>query len=441
MELLIYTRNITPRVEYIFRFIFKDILRINYRITTSITEAQAYYGHVLSYSHKRIGDSLQVVPHGLLLEEGLRHHEFEVHDWQGLPAFLLTAPDSKIPFDIFSAAFYLVTRYEEYNAVRNCKVDPHCRYSSQFSMAFRNNFLHIPIIDLWAYRFLDVLKSSNYSLTRRPRKFSFIHTFDLDSAYAIKGKGLVRIFLASMRKLCKGQKPRLLFRLKVLLGRIPDPFDIYSTLIDFLPEGPQTIWFIHVGRWGKYDKSIPVKSASMRKLIGLLGDCFRIGIHPSYRSFLKDGEVKREISDLVDTYNQYVACSRQHFLRLRVPFTYRILVKFGITEDYSMGYSDAAGFRAGTCTPFVFYDLIDEVSLNLKVFPFAVMDSTLVGQGISPDQAKALIKSIINSIRSVDGTFVSVWHVDYLSGYEQGDGWFDVLRSTLNYLEGGGDAD
>lgn len=434
MELLIYTRRVNPRIEYIFRFIFKDILKLSYRITTSITEAQGYYGPLLSYSHQQIGKSVQVIPHGLLTETGVHHHSFEVTDWNGLPSFPLTAPDAEIPFDIFSASFYLLTRYEEYTSSR-LNSDKHSRYSHLMSIASKNNFLHLPIIDLWAFRFLEILSKRGYSLTCKTRKFNHIVTFDLDSAYAFKHKGLVRVALSAIKSLVSGAKPDFIRRFKVLAGLKPDPFDIYDELIPILPSTPQTIWFIHSGSWGSYDKPIPIHSDAMKNLVQSLGEKFRIGIHPSYNSFLNENRTRDELAVLVDVLDQAVGCSRQHYLRLSLPTSYRILVKLGVTEDYTMGYSETIGFRAGTCTPFVFFDLLAEQPINLKVYPFQTMDSAMILKGMSADNAFGSVKQMIESVKNVNGTFVSVWHVDYLSGYQNDGDWFEVFKQTLSYLK------
>ncbi len=388
---------------------------------------------MLSYSHQHIGNSVQIVPHGLLTEEGIKHHSFEVVDWNGMPAFPLTYPNSQIPFDIFTASFYLVTRYEEYT-VSKSSLDKHIRYKHQMSLAYNNNFLHLPVIDLWAYRLLDILKSHNYSLTVKPRRFNYITTVDLDSAYAFKHKGLLRVTFAAFKSLLSNGKPNFLQRFRVVLGLAPDPFDIYDDLIQILPESPQTVWFIHTGKWGKYDKSIPVNKPAVKTLINRLGEKFRIGIHPSYGSFLNEKKTRKEVSVLVDALNLYVACSRQHFLRLSLPKTYRMLIKLGITEDFTMGYSDVIGFRAGTCTPFVFFDLPAEQMLNLKVFPFQVMDSTFVGNNLAPSVARDEIFRMVDSVRSVNGTFISIWHIDYLSGYGYSKGWLSTIKEMLNYL-------
>lgn len=435
MELLIYTRKVTPRVEYIFRFIFKDILRLNYRITSSVTEAQGYYGPLLSYSHQKIGKSLQIVPNALLFEEGMRHHSFEVLNWDGLPAFPLTAPDTELPFDIFVASFFLITRYEEYTCSR-FEFDMHSRFNSSLSIASQHNFLHLPIVDMWAYRLMDVFKAKGYSLTVKSRKFSQIVTLDLDSAYAFKGKGVARTVLSGFNSLLAGRKPNFIKRFKVLAGITTDPFDIYDSLFRLLPESPRTIWFVHAGKWGKYDKPIPIKSSLMKSIVNRLGEKFRVGIHPSYSSYLNEQKARAELSDLVNVLDQSVSCSRQHYLRIHIPRTYRMLVKMGITEDYSMGYSNTVGFRAGTCTPFVFYDLIMEQTLNLKVVPFQVMDSALISSQKSAEQSQVIIRQLIDAVKQVDGTFVSVWHANYLSGYEHNSDWFGCLKQMLGYLKG-----
>jgi hypothetical protein len=281
---------------------------------------------------------------------------------------------------------------------------------------------------------LEILKARNYSLSIKPRKFNQIITIDLDSAYAFKHKGIIRVLLSAFKSVITNGKPDFVKRFKVLAGLEADPFDIYSNLFTILPSSPQTIWFVHAGKWGKYDKPIPISTPAMKALVGTLAEKYRVGIHPSYSSFMNEHKTREELADLVNALDQAVACSRQHYIRLRLPMSYRILTKMGITEDYSMGYSDTVGFRAGTCTPFVFYDLISEQPLNLKVFPFQVMDSIFVNEKISPEKAREIIFGLIEAVRRVNGTFISVWHVDYLSGYGQSDGWFSLLKDVLNDL-------
>ena len=46
-------------------------------------------------------------------------------------------------------------------------------------------------------------------------------------------------------------------------------------------------------------------------------------------------------------------------------------------NDYSMGYLDQAGFRAGTATPFYFYDVSREFQISLKLIPIFATENSL----------------------------------------------------------------
>ena len=80
-----------------------------------------------------------------------------------------------------------------------------------------------------------------------------------------------------------------------------------------------------------------------------------------------------------------------------MPSSYNHLLAAGITHDYSMGFADRVGFRAGTCTPFYFYDLDFEIQTPLKVFPFALMDTTLNDyMKLTPKQSLGRIRDLKN---------------------------------------------
>ena len=119
-----------------------------------------------------------------------------------------------------------------------------------------------------------------------------------------------------------------------------------------------------------------------------------------------------------------VTKSRQHFLKLTLPETYNQLSDLGIIEDYTMGYASAIGFRASICSAFTFYNLDIETILPIKIHPFAVMDATLLYYlKLSPQASLLQISSLIEEIKNVNGTFMSLWHNDTFSNYNQWEGW------------------
>jgi hypothetical protein len=117
---------------------------------------------------------------------------------------------------------------------------------------------------------------------------------------------------------------------------------------------------------------------------------------------------------------------------LKFPDTYRHLIERDITDDYSMGYANEIGFRAGICTPFNFYDLDLEAETGLRVHPFAIMDATLnLYMKLNPEEAVHRCLSILESVKAVGGEFCILWHNETLSDEKQWSGWKVVYEKIV----------
>jgi hypothetical protein len=158
-----------------------------------------------------------------------------------------------------------------------------------------------------------------------------------------------------------------------------------------------------------------------------LASVTQLGIHPSYGTFLNEEAVKQEIDKLERITGKKITMSRQHFLRFSMPVTYRILLRCGIREDYSMGFADRIGFRAGTSHPFRFFDLEANCETGLMLYPLTVMDGTLLDyMQLSPQKAIGKITMLAEIIRRHRGAFVSLWHNESLGEYKRWKGWRQV---------------
>jgi hypothetical protein len=167
-------------------------------------------------------------------------------------------------------------------------------------------------------------------------------------------------------------------------------------------------------------------------LIKYIADYNSIGIHPSFRSNSQPEQLKKEITRVSKVLKRNITNSRQHFLKLTFPETYRRLIENDITDDYTMGYSSDVGFRASICTPFYFYDLEREMPSKLKIHPFAVMDATLrYYMRVKPDKALSHIEPLIKEVRAVNGTFISLWHNESLSNMHPWDGWQNIYADMV----------
>jgi hypothetical protein len=99
-----------------------------------------------------------------------------------------------------------------------------------------------------------------------------------------------------------------------------------------------------------------------------------------------------------------------------------------------MGYSDHIGFRAGTCTPFLFYDLDYEVQTPLKVCPYQLMDTGLLKTASLLDK-KHRLKAIIDQVKAVDGVFVPVFHNYTFSNEVRWRGFKELFNIILNSVD------
>jgi hypothetical protein len=186
---------------------------------------------------------------------------------------------------------------------------------------------------------------------------------------------------------------------------------------------------------GEFDKNIDWQNGRLQSLIRRIAHKYGAGIHPSYQSNAAFPILKMEkerLENILKLPPLSILRSRQHFLKLRFPDTYRNLLKAGILEDFSMGYADDIGFRAGIANPFYWYDLENEQVTVLKVHPFQVMEVTLQQYlELSPDEAIEKVKPLVAAIKAVGGTFTTLWHNSTLSNIDEWEGWRKVYEEVI----------
>ena len=184
-----------------------------------------------------------------------------------------------------------------------------------------------------------------------------------------------------------------------------------------------------------FDKNISFGNINYKLLIKNVADYCKVGIHPSYFSLKNELKIKKEKKRLEQIVNFPITKSRQHYLRLDLPETYQNLVDLEIKEDYTMGYASHYGFRAGTCTPFYFYDLDHEIQTPLKVFPFAVMDGTLKDYlNFTAKRSYDTILKLANEVKKVDGTFITLFHNESVGGTGRWKGWKTLYENIMREL-------
>lgn len=427
--ILVYAHKISPRLKYIADFILGDLCGFEVTYTSSSGEFVAHQGPKLSYYETSLGDELNVIPHALLFEKGIKPQSVPVSIWNDLPVLFKTQ-HPLIPFDIFAASFYMLSRYEEYLPHI---ADAYNRFEADSSIAFQNKFVHLPVVNLWAIELRKLLLQRYPGIPAKENRYKYISTIDIDNAWAFKHKGFMRTVGAYARSVFRFDAVDAKERFLTLAGRMHDPYDTYDMLLGIQEEYKlPMIYFFLLGNYGMNDKNISANNFSFQALIKRLADYAETGIHPSFGSNENNNQVRIEISRLTQITHKQVTKSRQHFLKLHFPETYKNLIQSGIQEDYTMGYASQVGFRAGVCSPFKWFDLETDKVSPLTVYPFAIMDATLLYyMKLSPEQAIAKSAEIIAQIKKVNGTCITVWHNETIGNWRQWKGWQQVYREVV----------
>ncbi len=430
-EVLIYSPKQTARVRYVFRLVFEELLRIKPVFTSSVDEFQSSDMCKIIYGDKEISDDIFFQSSALLFEKGIGNPNLEPFDFEGLKViFPVYSKSSALPFDVFSAIFYFVARYEEYQPY---KTDKHGRFTAHLSEAHELGILEKPVVNIWALRIKEILTERYPNLKFTKVHYKFLPTYDIDSAYAYAQKGLVRSlggYFISVKNL---DWKDIIERTRVLFTKRKDPFDTFDLQIALQKKyGLRPMYFILFGRYGRFNKNINTRNRSFRFLVKMLSDYAKIGIHPSYNMVDDETILPFERKNLENALNKNIDSSRQHFLRLNLPSTYRQLINNDIVNDYSMGFAALPGFRAGICTSYYFYDIDLEAVTNFRIHPFAVMDGTLKDyMDMTTTDAIDKISQLIEEVRKVNGTFISLWHNEALSDKKRWAGWLNVYEQLI----------
>jgi hypothetical protein len=429
--MLIYTTSITSRLQYISDFIGKELTGTAFQLTDSKDKYLSHTGSRINYSAENFDPGgFWLKPVSLLAETGIKEQATGIFIVKGHQAFFKTEGD--LSYDIFAATFYLLSRYEEYLPSRH---DVYGRYAHTNSLAFRNNFLDIPLVNTWLNSFREILAHKFPDVISRDPVFQFIPTYDIDEAYSFKHKSAARMAGAFIKSLVKGNWAVIKDRREVLSGKRNDPFDSYDWMNELHREfelSPR--YFFHVAaRTGKYDRNISPGRPALRNLIRAHAERYQIGLHPSWQSGDDPRLIQTEKETLERIAGKQIISSRQHFIRFNLPETFRSLLSAGILEDFSMGYGSINGFRASVATPFYWYDLEKEKATGLLLYPFCYMEAnSFYEQRISAQQALEEMRHYYDVVRKVNGTLITIWHNTFLGTAAFFNGWREAYEQFIS---------
>ena len=429
--MLVYSHHITPRLQYIVDYL-NEKLGLQAVVTNDAETFKAHPSAKINYSTQRLAaDELFIQSSGLLHEDEIRKQYIHCFEWKNSIAFFQTNDD--VGFDIFSAIFYCVSRYEEY---LEHEPDEYGRYAHWNSWAWKNHLLHKPVVDGWLQEFGKMLQNKFSTqasgFTIHASGFAFIPTYDIDIAWSYKHKGFWKSIASSLK-----YPSTIGTRWKVLRGKLQDPYDSYEWLhrLHHQYQLSPIYFFLVAKEQGSLDKNTSPKTKALQQLIQQAKQNYEVGLHPSVHSNTAKECLANEKNILQQLIRERVTKSRHHYLQVHVPHSYREIIAAGITDDYTMGYGTVNGFRASTSNSFLWYDLENECSTQLRIHPFAFMEANSFYElKQKPDKALQELIQLKNEVLQVNGTLITIFHNHMLGTAPMFAGWREMYEEFVKLL-------
>ena len=393
----------TPRQEYAVDLVLRVVLGLDWEWTEGEAQVQLPSGGLLASSE-------------VVLQP-------PIGPWRGWELPYATGGE----LEVFAFAFWVVTRMEEWTTEGR---DRHGRFQGETCWAAQAGVLEVPVVE-------QVVRT--WAIEARlpeppPRRSRWFATVDVDNALAYSGKPAWRVLAGFGKDAVERNWRRISERWAVLSGHERDPFDTYEALLDLHEIGGlESVFFFLMADRGPHDEGLLHTSKGLHAAIRKVAPRARVGIHPGYASHGNAERIEREAQRLERVLGEGIRHGRQHYLLHEAHRAWPSLVAAGVEEDWSMGYADRLGFRAGMARPFPAYDLAGERTLPLVVHPVMAMDVTLARYMAleAGQQTLERVWRMAEAAWAVGGDVVTIWHNETYAGRGEWEPWRQFYQTLI----------
>jgi len=344
--------------------------------------------------------------------------------------------------DLVASALFLLCRWEE--TVLSAR-DEHGRMPFTESVSYRQGFLERPLIDEYALVLREWLKGLLPGWVPAAGRFSVKLSHDIDVVFPFSSmRGAARLIAGDLVRRRDPVRAWSTARLAALQCVAPRRTTYYEGIfrlaaISRRHEMASAFYFM-AAKPGPYDSAYDPSSRLVRDAIRKLEDLgFEIGFHPGYETFANPERLAEEKSRLDAVLGRSRYGGRQHYLRFRVPDTWRHWEQLGLAYDSTMTFAGHEGFRCGTCHAYYPFDIEADRVLGVRELPLVVMDGTLRQyRALHPVEAQARVLELARRCHEVEGTFSLLWHNSSLSG--EWSSWgldYEAMVTSLSELQRG----
>jgi hypothetical protein len=416
MKIIIYSPIISARIKYIFSFIFISILKTEISFTDDKTFFLNSTDFKINYSAEAFADELFFKSKKFLLSKNIENTDFKTAKFADYTVPFATK-NSALPFDVFAASFFILSRYEEYLHYQNSTEN----FQYKDSFQYKWKILGKPIIDEWALIIKNIILSKHQNFKFAPKNFTHQATVNLN----LKPNLPTGILARSKHAVSSTFNRKENFLKQVFDNALGFEANTEKTLANLNENlADNTLFFVGFKSQPETQNTYTESFIYLKnKNIGLL----RISQQADKNSINLKANLK-----IINENTDSTCNNSQQLNELKLPNDYVNLLSLGLNVDYSMGYTDKIGFRAGTATPFNWFDLQLDKATTLNVKPICICDIAL--QTLNKNESIEVLQECIDAVKLVNGPLYSSWQLKSLSKKAQFNKWNTLFEKAINYI-------
>jgi hypothetical protein len=336
--------------------------------------------------------------------------------------FMETDGQITMAIDVFGSSFFLLTGYEE---LVNVDRDIHGRFPAASSIGHQENFLHLPLVNIYLEILWTVMKRIWPRLERKKRRYRLLVSHDIDNPFDLLLKGLTEaappVWRSFRDRGLRGARDSIESWRKYRREMSSPGFIDYEGLMDLSEEagGRSAFYFKSNREAEENDSSYRLESLAAKKRVArILERGHEVGFHPGYYTYNSKRRWFEEWTDFQRLLpGVEILGGRQHFLRFSIPETWSFWEEAGLKYDSTLSFADSVGFRCGTCYEYPVFDVRERRRLDLRERPLLAMDKSLLKSkymGYRLGEAEEHLQAMKKMVRSLEGDFTLLWHIGNL---------------------------
>lgn len=333
------------------------------------------------------------------------------------------AVDKKVTFsyDIINTSFVLLSCLEEYSTDKEDYLN---RFLASYS--FRKEFIDIPLFDINSHILCESLEVLDENIKTSETSFRIMLTHDVDNV----NSRTKNVFLHNAKEVLLNSNKPMQNRINQMLRQFfTNRYCQFDNCMQLeLKYNAKSEFYFLQGKKDRLGKRYELDELKDHKHLFEQYPQFVVGLHTNVHSYDNENNIREEIQLIEKFFGRKINSCRNHYLRFKVPETWKILDRCGINFDTTLGFSDINGFRAATTQSFLPYDVNNDSILDIYEIPLIIMDVVSLENSDNYEAKLEKALKLIDYVEKYNGTVSILWHQCLLEDKEYKALYEDLLK-------------